>query len=106
MTPADREKFYDDVIAPALMALGKQCQDNGLSFLATVEWERGEGGTTLSLQADRGLAIEIAAVAARSRNNVDDIIFHIMRHAKKHGHSSICLKQLGVALTPGEVSNG
>jgi len=53
-TPAEREAFYDSQIAPVLADLSQQCFAHGLSFLAIVEWEKGEIGRTVGLQADRG----------------------------------------------------
>ncbi len=98
--PEEREAFYDTEIAPILIDLAKRCQDAGLSFVATAEWEPGEGGTTMALQAARSLSIETAMVAARSRNNVDTIIMHLMRCGSERGHSSMCLKILGVPMSP------
>lgn len=46
LTAEEKEKFYDEKIAPQLAKLGKMCQDHGLSFLAGVEWEPGEIGRT------------------------------------------------------------
>lgn len=38
MTAEEREKLYDDRIAPLLMEAGQLCHDHGLSMLAVVEW--------------------------------------------------------------------
>lgn len=96
MNPEDREAFYDAEIAPALLALGKKCQDNGLSIVAEVEWLPGEGGTTATLQSGSGVGIRLVHLAAKARGNVDALILALMRHGKEHGHSSACLKLLGV----------
>jgi hypothetical protein len=32
MTAEEKEKFYDEGIAPVLAQLGRKCEDNGLSF--------------------------------------------------------------------------
>lgn len=52
LTNAEKEKLYDDEIAPVLLQLAKLAQDNGLSFVAGVEWEPGEVGKTAALEAD------------------------------------------------------
>lgn len=54
MDVKEREKFYDQKIAPELLRLGKMCLDNGLSFVCGVEWEPDEVGRTACLQADAG----------------------------------------------------
>lgn len=100
MTPAEREAFYDAEIAPALRALGARCQANGLSFLAAVEWEPGETGKTFTTSPPVGLPIRWAELAIRCNGNVDALIFALMKDARKVGHGSICLSQLGVPTTP------
>ncbi len=40
----DREKFYDDEIAPALVELRNKCCDRGLNMLAVVEWDTVDNG--------------------------------------------------------------
>jgi hypothetical protein len=54
MTPQEKEAFYDEHIAPKLLELGQLCKDKELDFLACVEWEPGEGGTTACLGAGAG----------------------------------------------------
>lgn len=93
---AEKEDFYDSEIAPALMALAKKCEDRGLSFLAVVEWEKGETGRTLSMQPGSGVEFRMAEVGARAQGNVDALIFALMKYGREHGHSSICLAGLGV----------
>lgn len=100
LTAADRERFYDEELAPALADMAKRCADKGLSFVALVEWSWGEVGHTGSLRDDRGPSIENAHLAGLAGNNVDTLIMHLMRTATKHGHSSMFLHQLGVPTTP------
>jgi hypothetical protein len=38
MTPEEREKYYDEKIAPALLAMAEDCHSKGMSFLCGVEW--------------------------------------------------------------------
>lgn len=96
------ERYYDKHIAPELLRLSKLCQDNGLSFLALVEWSPGDYGRTLSLQANSGLGIRLADTAAKANGNVDSLFIAISRYARDHGHSSIYLSQLGIPTTPAE----
>ena len=99
---SDREAFYDREIAPALLDLGRHCMEHGLNFLAVVEWSPGEQGRTGFIGPDAGLGICLAEVAARANGNVDSLIIAIMKHATKHGHSSLCLAQLGVPASPAD----
>lgn len=60
MNAQDREKLYDEKIAPELLRLGKLCQDNGLSFVAGVEWEPDQVGRTACLTAEAGDGMRMA----------------------------------------------
>ena len=91
MTPEEREQFYDRDVAPVLLDLAKKCEANGLSIAAMVEWAPNETGRTAALAAGSGVGIRMAEVAMRSRGNVDDLIFALMKYGKEHGHTSVCL---------------
>jgi hypothetical protein len=104
MTPEQRERFYDENVAPVLMDLAKKCQDNGLSIIAMAEWDPGETGRTASITANAGYGIRMAEAAMRSHGNADSLIMGLMKHATEHGHGSACLKLLGVPTSP--VTNG
>lgn len=97
---SERERFYDSEIAPALKDLCARCRERGLSFLAVVEWEPGESGSTAQLQKSHGLGIELANIAAAANGNADSLITYMMQHARERGHSSVCLRVLGVPLSP------
>lgn len=96
------EEFYDREIAPALMAIAQKCEDHGISLVAKVEWEPGESGTTAAVRADASFALQLAHWAAASHGNVDALVMQCMRYGQEHGHSSLCLKQLGVPLSKAE----
>jgi hypothetical protein len=100
MTPDERETFYDEHIAPVLMDLATKCQDNGLSIAAMVEWDQGETGRTAALAADASFGIRMVETAMRAAGNVDTLIWALMKYATEHGHSSVCLKLLGVPTSP------
>jgi hypothetical protein len=96
------EKLYDEEIAPALREIMQKCREAGMPFLATVEYEPGNFGTSADLPAveERSLPMDWAYVAARSQGNVDMLIGHLIREAKRRGHGSAYLMQLGVPLKP------
>lgn len=88
------EKFYDEEIAPALLALCKKCQDAGIPFVARIEYEQGKAGRTQFLPESAGIAQRIATWAAACDGNVDSLMIAIARYAKDHGHSSLVLSIL------------
>lgn len=100
MDEKEREAFYDAEIAPALLDIGKRCNEAGLSFLAVAEWAPGESGRTRQFTEPFGLPIEIADAAMRAGNNIDAFLMYIMKLGKERGHSSAILHQLGVPMTP------
>jgi hypothetical protein len=61
---SERETFYDDVITPGLIDLARKCEDNGLSFVAHVEFDPGEMGRTVTMQKGAGVAIKLTELAA------------------------------------------
>lgn len=95
-----KEDIYDEQIAPELLRLGKLCEQHGMSFIACVEYDPPNLGIgrTESMQPDRvGLlscAQRLTHWAARANGNVDALIFALMKHARDHGHSSVCMNQL------------
>lgn len=95
-----QEAFYDDVIAPELLRIGKLAQDNGVSLLALAEWEPGETSSTVTMQAGSSFAMRMAKAAIDARGNVDALFIAIERYARENGHSSTYLAQLGVPLKP------
>jgi hypothetical protein len=104
---SDREKFYDDEIAPALLDMAKRCAERGMSMVAVVEYEPGTDeddigstGETVSLQPGSGFKMRLIEAAIQAHGNADALIMALMRYATEHGHSSICLQQLGVPLMP------
>lgn len=96
---SDREQAYDTEIAPELLRLAKRCQELGFpAFIASVEWDTGETGRTDMVSGGDSpshLKQQMVHWAARCECNVDRLIFAMLKHAEKHGHSSVCLQVLG-----------
>ena len=99
-TANERETFYDTDVAPAILAIARQCEERGLSFLTIIVWDPGEFGRTVSLCEGSGISIRLAYMVARAKGNVDAIIIALMKYGSEHGHNSICLSQLGVPTSP------
>lgn len=96
----ENETFYDNEIAPRLTELARACEDRGMSFIASVEYAPSETGSTILLSADSSFQSRLMDLATRCNGNVDSLIFALMKYAREHGHSSMCLKQLGVPSVP------
>ena len=45
------EQWYDDEIAPALAEIAEKCRKKGVPMVAVVEYEPGERGSTLLVNA-------------------------------------------------------
>lgn len=84
------EKFYDEEIAPILMELARKCEDHGISFVASVEYNKGEIGETYTLQHP-GIKMLTAYWGMKCHGNIDNFIMVALKHAKEHEHSSIFL---------------
>lgn len=100
MTEDEREAFYDNEIAPVLLELMRKCNAQGMPFLATVEYNPGEYGTSADLPARpaRSLPMDWAHVASRCMGNADTLIGHLVMQARERGHASVYLKMLGVEM--------
>lgn len=100
---SDKERFYDEEIAPVLLDLCRRCNERGLSFLAAVEYEPGSVGRTTQFVEPYGLAIDNARAAIMAKDNADALIGFIVAKAEKRGHSSAYLMRLNVPLKPEDV---
>ena len=95
------EEFYDREIAPELLRLCKMCQDRGMGFAASVEYDpRNWGiGVTEFQPPDEfdkmSPAQRLAHWAIRSKGNIDKLFLACDRHGQKHGHTSVYLKLAG-----------
>lgn len=100
MPVSDKERFYDEAIAPALLDLCRRCNERGLSFLAAVEYEPGSVGRTTQFVEGHGHAIDNARAAIIAKDNADALIGYLVQKAQKAGHGSVYLMQIGVPLEP------
>ena len=97
---SEREKYYDEVIAPKLMEVAKLCEEHGLGMACQVEWEPGETGSTIALPKGSSFNIRLVEAAMRCRGNLDTLMIACAKHARMHGHSTLALAQMGVPTTP------
>lgn len=83
----DREKFYDEHIAPALLEIAKKCRDNGLSIVATVQFgpELHDRATTRIMQEDASLSMVMVHHCAMKAPNIDAFMIGLARHCDENG---------------------
>lgn len=95
------EEIYDTEIAPELKRLCARCQELGMSFVASVEYdaENGGRGRTEWMAKDfigtLSCAQRIVHWAARCNGNIDRLFMACDKHGREHGHSSMYLQSLG-----------
>lgn len=94
------EAYYDEHISPKLMALAKECDEQGMSLLAVCEFSPGDIARTLTLQKELCMELKLALAVVEARGNLDAFLMAVERYARKHGHSSIFLTQRGIPLEP------
>ena len=82
---SENERWYDEEIAPALLALGKRCEERGMSFIANVEYGPEERGATYSLTKDAGLGMWMVYLCAQTVPNVDAYVMNLRRHCDRNG---------------------
>lgn len=101
LTAEEKERIYDEQIAPELLKLCQQCQGLGMSFVACVEFDppnRGYGRTEFQMPDQKGklsAAMRLVHWAARCEGNIDRLFMACDRHGRQHGHSSMYLRLLG-----------
>lgn len=90
------EKWYDTEIAPALKDLAKRCNERGMSFLASVEFQPGDMATTFFLTKDAGVSMQMLKICAMTAPNVDSYVINLKRWAKENNvdaHGSLVLNR-------------
>ncbi|PZU61144.1 MAG: hypothetical protein DI547_01585 [Sphingobium sp.] len=106
MTPEERERFYDEDVAPALAELCRHCAAAGISILTLAELRPEALGRTAMLLDGHGQGIALANTAAGANGNPDALIRALIADAQANGHSSIYLFQLGIPFDPVAAGTG
>lgn len=73
------EQEYDEIIAPMLLAVAKECERLGMSLIARVEWEPGESGITQIGLDHAGIGQKLTQYAAHAHGNVDSLFIGLRR---------------------------
>jgi hypothetical protein len=99
---SDNERFYDEVVAPELAKLNALMQDRGMGFVATVEYNPGDFGTTANPAVMKSDGCLLTYSAARSMGNIDSMAIAWAKHVRESGrpHGSMVLNQMGVNPDP------
>lgn len=82
MNAKEREKFYDEKIAPELLRLGNLCQKNGLSFVCGVEYDTDQIGRTATIAKGAGEGIKRANNILQGLD-VGGVVALTLTHARK-----------------------
>jgi len=98
----DNEQWYDEVLAPALLKIAEEMQQRGLGFLASVEYNPNEFGTTLNGVGKKSDALRLGYYGARSHGNIDSVAIQWVREAREAGraHNSIVMNSMGLDPDP------
>ena len=94
---SDKETYYDEEIAPALLELANKCKEAGLSFVAVVEYAPDELARTRMLQQDAGLKITMVEHCAHTAPNMDGYVMGLARYCNENGidtSGSMVMQQL------------
>ena len=79
------EEWYDAEIAPKLLELADRCRERGMAMVATVEYARGERGSTMALPDGAGLAMQMLRLCANAGENVDGYMIALSRFCYANG---------------------
>lgn len=97
----EKEKYYDEVIAPKLSELAKDAQAHGLNFFALVDWGKSEYGRThYCVEGTQSLPFRMANWSAQCDGNVDSFWMAVQKYARKYGHCSVFLELQGIPSKP------
>lgn len=82
-----KEQFYDEHIAPALLALMEQCRENGLSMIAEVQFgpANEDRGSSIVMQPDASLAMVMIRHCAKTAPNIDGYMIGLTRYCAEKG---------------------
>ena len=97
----DKEKIYDDEIAPWMTDIIAICKKHKMPFFASFQYSD-DGFCTTSGRLGGHAVFDFYEAIKQSIEkdgvNIDKFMIWVMREAKKKGHSSIILSQLDVPI--------
>jgi hypothetical protein len=78
------EEYYDKIVAPKLLEVGRLCEEAGFPIVATVEYAPDERGSTIAVCKESSVAMVALSLLAKSGNNIDQFILRMIRHCKEN----------------------
>lgn len=81
---SEREKFYDEQIAPKVKELAELCAAHNMSVVCVVEFEKDARGGTYSLLPDAGTAMHMVRLCGQSGENVDRYLLSLNKYVKQN----------------------
>jgi hypothetical protein len=96
----DKEKVYDDEVAPLLRQVCDLCEKHGMPMLAVVQFNQTDWGHTAYTSGPYPLANMRHCYYFAKSGNFDASMGAVLDDARKYGHSSIYLTLLGVPQGP------
>lgn len=88
------EKFYDEQIAPLLAEVGRLCESRGFSFVAGVEYEPGQIGSTRVWEEYPSLPIVMLWWSIVCNGNFDLFVMKLLSWQGDRPHNSAVLRLL------------
>jgi hypothetical protein len=99
----DNEKIYDEQISPLMTKIIEICKEHKIPFFAEFQYsDEGFCRSAIFGQREYGshyvfqLYDALRQCVEKDGVNIDKFLFALMRRARKTGHSSLILRQLGV----------
>jgi hypothetical protein len=79
------EQFYDEEIAPAVLAIAQKCEENGIPFLSVTEYAPGKFGETAVRTPDETLKLTMVRHCLKTAPNIDGYIIGLVKYLKEKG---------------------
>jgi hypothetical protein len=106
----DNEKIYDDQISPLMTQIIEICKEHGIPMVCEFQYSDTNFCKSLNLTDDTHPMIRhmtaISECAQDKGVNIDKYMMWVMKGARKTGHTSIILQQLGIPVGDGPKNAG
>lgn len=82
MDDVERERIYDEFIAPKLLEVADLCRTHDLPMIAAVQYSGDSWGETsvTGVVGGEHLALTMMRIAARARGNLDSFVISLLRY--------------------------
>lgn len=90
----DNEAVYDREVAPRLKELAEFCQRRGMSFYASVEYDRYQIGETRFFSREHTPLMAMLATTGLARGDIDLAIMGLVAVARQFGIESVIIAKI------------